>query len=475
MNAAVATVAVLAVVAGAVALVFPYVWEYQTRLRSLAEGLTEERADLFAAVAQTQAKATEQQAQMTAALNRLEANNQSAEAVGDRIEVEASTFAKQVETVLQFRTELNDWRAENEGASAEAKDRIDRLLQRFERSREQMEGFGKELQTIRELVEAERTATGAEKTAPNEALAEEVSRLQAAVTALQAMGEASEAPNVAPRRQRRSSGKGLLVRAMTADPQGSGSSPAVKRIIGNESDKPLFAPAPIPAGSKAAPEAPPDTSEAEVESTEVKTQSSAVDLSSEVDAEAEERGEAKVEPSVENAVVADDDAEGTSHTNEMPIVTEAEAKPAPGAKAKPSQVSSGSASAYASSDDEGGVATAVAEPESARPAAAPLLFDDLPKASAKAPKASAKDTVVEAQVLIGIGNKPYVRGDLPGLSWELGRVMDFCEVGRWQWIAPEGLPAGGGKVQVWRNDAEPDTGGVRTIRAGERLVIEPRF
>ena len=45
-------------------------------------------------------------------------------------------------------------------------------------------------------------------------------------------------------------------------------------------------------------------------------------------------------------------------------------------------------------------------------------------------------TTVVANVMIGIGNKPYLRGEGPGLSWEEGVAMNFIEIGKWAWSPP---------------------------------------
>lgn len=64
--------------------------------------------------------------------------------------------------------------------------------------------------------------------------------------------------------------------------------------------------------------------------------------------------------------------------------------------------------------------------------------------------------VLEVQVLalIGIGNKPFLRGDIPGLSKEQGVPMEFVEIGKWRWKGT--LPAEqSGELEVWLNDAQP--------------------
>ena len=56
--------------------------------------------------------------------------------------------------------------------------------------------------------------------------------------------------------------------------------------------------------------------------------------------------------------------------------------------------------------------------------------------------------------MIGIGNKPYLRGEGPGLSWEEGVPMNFIEIGKWAW-SPHSENASL-TVQLYRNDNDPD-------------------
>jgi len=64
--------------------------------------------------------------------------------------------------------------------------------------------------------------------------------------------------------------------------------------------------------------------------------------------------------------------------------------------------------------------------------------------------ASAHGTALTINLMIGIGNKPYVRGKGPGLSMEKGVPMTFLGIGRWQWISPD--PEAPATIEVWKND-----------------------
>jgi len=103
----------------------------------------------------------------------------------------------------------------------------------------------------------------------------------------------------------------------------------------------------------------------------------------------------------------------------------------------------------------------------------PDLMEDLPEGSLKAKKSGRKQTAVIAQVLIGIGNKPYIRGEGPGLSTEKGVPMDFVEIGKWQWIADD--PTQPVRCQIYKNDETPAEGGMMELEPGQKRILSPRF
>ena len=72
---------------------------------------------------------------------------------------------------------------------------------------------------------------------------------------------------------------------------------------------------------------------------------------------------------------------------------------------------------------------------------------------AESAAASASGTALTINLMIGIGNKPYVRGTGPGLSMEKGIPMTFLGIGRWQWISPD--PEAPATIEVWKNDQSP--------------------
>lgn len=116
--------------------------------------------------------------------------------------------------------------------------------------------------------------------------------------------------------------------------------------------------------------------------------------------------------------------------------------------------------------------------DSATPAHADTQGDLLSLAAGvetrRKPRRPAKnDTAIIAHVMIGIGNKPFLRGIGAGLSTDKGVPMEYIDVGRWQWISPEpGEPV---TVSLWKNDEEPADGDLVEVPAGATLEIHPQF
>lgn len=91
-------------------------------------------------------------------------------------------------------------------------------------------------------------------------------------------------------------------------------------------------------------------------------------------------------------------------------------------------------------------------------------------ASAPEPAAGgATGTALIVNLMIGIGNKPFVRGTGPGLSQDKGVPMSFLGIGRWQWISPD--PEAPATVEVWKNDQSP-MGEPLHISGGEPLEVD---
>ncbi len=82
-------------------------------------------------------------------------------------------------------------------------------------------------------------------------------------------------------------------------------------------------------------------------------------------------------------------------------------------------------------------------------------------------------TSLVATAYIGIGNKLYLRGDGPGLSWEQGVPMQFLAIGKWGWTTTEAaVPV---TCRVYRNDDTPMLEENIVIDPGTKAEITPKF
>jgi hypothetical protein len=93
--------------------------------------------------------------------------------------------------------------------------------------------------------------------------------------------------------------------------------------------------------------------------------------------------------------------------------------------------------------------------------------------AAVASSGSVPATTLVANVLVGFGNRPYVRGSGPGLSEDIGVPMERVEAGCWRWVASDASrPV---RVTLWKNDIHKFVGDPVTIAAGRTVEIEPVF
>lgn len=103
-----------------------------------------------------------------------------------------------------------------------------------------------------------------------------------------------------------------------------------------------------------------------------------------------------------------------------------------------------------------------------------MFAESVPAQIQRKRRTKKRDTAVIASVFIGIGNKPYLRGGGAGLNWEQGVPMEFEEIGKWRWIAPDDLMEAI-EVQVYRNDEDADRNGKCALEPGQQLEISPEF
>lgn len=109
----------------------------------------------------------------------------------------------------------------------------------------------------------------------------------------------------------------------------------------------------------------------------------------------------------------------------------------------------------------------IAEDEDAEADEEELALESAEVAPAAA--ATAGGTALTINLMIGIGNKPYVRGTGPGLSPDKGQLMTFLGIGRWQWVSPE--PDAPATVEIWKNDQTP-LGEPLHLSGGEPVEVD---
>jgi len=120
------------------------------------------------------------------------------------------------------------------------------------------------------------------------------------------------------------------------------------------------------------------------------------------------------------------------------------------------------------------VASAPTEIEETEEEEAVEVIEEIEEEEAAAPvapesTAAGTGTALIVNLMIGIGNKPFVRGNGPGLSQDKGVPMSFLGIGRWQWISPD--PEAPATIEVWKNDQSP-LGEPLHISGGEPLEVD---
>ena len=116
----------------------------------------------------------------------------------------------------------------------------------------------------------------------------------------------------------------------------------------------------------------------------------------------------------------------------------------------------------------------IAKPKKAKKSAASKRSAALDAEETVSAAEKSSITTVAVKKLMGIGNKPFLRGSGAGLSWDKGVEMEFQEIGKWTWSAPVDLSEAI-EIQIYRNDGEADRKGKYSLRLGQRLEIMPEF
>lgn len=104
-----------------------------------------------------------------------------------------------------------------------------------------------------------------------------------------------------------------------------------------------------------------------------------------------------------------------------------------------------------------------------------------PDASTETTTAPAEETSVSADgatrllvtAYIGIGNKLYIRGDGPGLSWDKGVPMKFVSIGKWGWATDEAT--GPVACKLYKNDETAALSGEIFLEPGQHVEVTALF
>ncbi|MBC8040027.1 MAG: hypothetical protein H7Y06_05750 [Opitutaceae bacterium] len=126
----------------------------------------------------------------------------------------------------------------------------------------------------------------------------------------------------------------------------------------------------------------------------------------------------------------------------------------------------------------------VNEPEAPKPPRArkPKPEDDIPDLglTPDAPEPSESSitsdgfTRLIATAYIGIGNKLYIRGDGPGLSWDKGIPLQFVSIGKWRWESADATATV--KAKLYKNDQVECTGlGTLSLEPGRQHEVNAGF
>ena len=116
----------------------------------------------------------------------------------------------------------------------------------------------------------------------------------------------------------------------------------------------------------------------------------------------------------------------------------------------------------------------IAEPVTDEPPA-PENFSQVPPEEGRPTPAPSADGLTRLTVVsyIGIGNKLYLRGKGPGLSWDRGVPLQFVSIGRWRWETGDADAAV--TCKVYKNDKIEAPLGTLTLAPGTEQEVTAAF
>ena len=110
-------------------------------------------------------------------------------------------------------------------------------------------------------------------------------------------------------------------------------------------------------------------------------------------------------------------------------------------------------------------------PTAASEEPAPVVEEAPARAESSASSDGATRLLVTAY--IGIGNKLFIRGEGPGLSWDKGVPMQFVSIGKWGWASHDAT--GPVKCKLYKNDEAAALSGEVTLEPGKHVEVTALF
>jgi hypothetical protein len=102
-----------------------------------------------------------------------------------------------------------------------------------------------------------------------------------------------------------------------------------------------------------------------------------------------------------------------------------------------------------------------------------IIYEPEPANHSAPAKSSDGRTRLLVNAFIGIGNKVYLRGNGPGLSWDKGIPMEFVSIGKWSWETSKAAQPI--SVQIFKNDDVAAQGETITLPPGHHIEASPVF
>ena len=99
--------------------------------------------------------------------------------------------------------------------------------------------------------------------------------------------------------------------------------------------------------------------------------------------------------------------------------------------------------------------------------------EESPAAPTESSTSSDGATRLLATAYIGIGNKLFIRGDGPGLSWDKGVPMQFVSIGKWGWASQDA--AAPVRCKLYKNDETVAVSGEVVLEPGKHVEVTALF